>query len=142
MLSRVLVLTTEDVRIYIWNCRGLEGASFRRNLFTMRSMIDSQLLSSPTHVQLHANVCTLLLEVYGMNNFYTKPLGFVGDVALLWDPLTVYVTSIRKEAMNVSFVVKVCFVHDLYSSTYEASLLLLTISDVVIIAGLNLTGTK
>ncbi|KAJ8432414.1 hypothetical protein Cgig2_013828 [Carnegiea gigantea] len=36
--SSVPPVTCQEVRIYVWNCRGLAQASFRPNLFTMTSI--------------------------------------------------------------------------------------------------------
>ncbi|KAJ8428679.1 hypothetical protein Cgig2_006353 [Carnegiea gigantea] len=36
--------TTNDVHIYIWNCRGIPRASFKPNLFTMTSMIQANII--------------------------------------------------------------------------------------------------
>ncbi|KAJ8421711.1 hypothetical protein Cgig2_032909 [Carnegiea gigantea] len=59
----------------------------------------------------HPCSCTerkkLLLQAHEFNYFYTKPLGFIGGVALLWDSSKVYVTRITKESMHVLFIVKV-----------------------------------
>jgi len=51
------------------------------------------------------NARKLLSQAHGLNYFQTKPLGFVGGVALLWDSSKVYITCITKETIHVSFVI-------------------------------------
>ena len=38
MPQGVPIATTEDVRVFVWNCRGTARASFRPNLFTILSV--------------------------------------------------------------------------------------------------------
>lgn len=98
--------TTKDVRMYVWNCRGMARASFRPDLFTMTSTTDAAVvvLTDTRATGRHAR--QLLKQATKMNYFYTEPQGFVGGVAVLWDSLRVFVTGITVEPMHASFVAK------------------------------------
>jgi len=73
-------VTTEDVWFFIWNCRGIARASFRRNLFTMWQVTGAHMVVLTDTRATGKNAPSLLNNATAMEYFYTEPLGFVGGV--------------------------------------------------------------
>ena len=100
-------VTAEDVRVFVWNCRGIARASFCPNLFTIRSMTNSQVIVLTDTRAAGKNARSLLNEATAMKYFYTEPLGFVGGTSVLWDTSEVALAGLTGEDNYVSFRVRV-----------------------------------
>jgi len=71
-------VTTEDVRVFIWNCRGIARASFRPNLFTIREVTGADIVVLTETRAAGKNAKSLLNTATTMEYFYAEPQGFVG----------------------------------------------------------------
>lgn len=103
----VPIASTQDVRICTWNCKGIPSASFRMNLYTLRTMAASAVIDLTETRASQRNAHQLFGQVHGLNYFYTKTLGFVGGVFLLWDMSKVFQYGFNTEPYHVSFIAKV-----------------------------------
>jgi len=104
-------VTTEDVRVFIWNCRGIARASFRPHLFTIREVTGADVVVLTETRAAGKNARSLLNTATTMEYFYTEPHGFVGGVSVIWDTSRVAVTGIIGDDYYVSFQVKVRVYH-------------------------------
>jgi len=100
-------VTTEDVRVFLWNCRGIARASFRPNLFTIREVTGADIVVLTETRTAGKNARSLLNTATTMEYFYTEPQGFVGGVSVIWDTSRVAVTGITGDDYYVSFQLKV-----------------------------------
>ncbi|KAJ8429582.1 hypothetical protein Cgig2_023788 [Carnegiea gigantea] len=100
--SRVPPVTCQDVRIYVWNCRGLARASLRANLFTITSTTGAYMVVTDTSVGSH-NAGRLLDKAHHLNYYYS----FVEGVAILWDNSKVEVCGFTGYDTDMSCIVKV-----------------------------------
>ncbi|KAJ8421661.1 hypothetical protein Cgig2_014342 [Carnegiea gigantea] len=109
LTARVPQLTHDDVLIYVWNCRGLTRASFRPNLYTLRSMTGA-IVTILTDIRLRGrNTRCLLNEAHGLDCAYSEPLGLIDGVVVLWDNSKVEVSTLTGHDMHLSFIVKARF---------------------------------
>ncbi|KAJ8433150.1 hypothetical protein Cgig2_007114 [Carnegiea gigantea] len=100
-------VTSEDVRVVVWNCRGTARAPFRPNLFTLMSMTSSLVVVlTDTHAA-GRNARRLLNKANDTEYFYSEPLGFVGGVSVIWDSSKVAMARLTGENDFVSFCLKI-----------------------------------
>ncbi|KAJ8435884.1 hypothetical protein Cgig2_010917 [Carnegiea gigantea] len=99
-------VTCQDVRIYVWNCRGLARASFRPNLFTMTSITGSYMVVLTDTCVGIRYARRLLDEAHDLNYYYREPLGFVGGVVILCDNSKVEVYGFTGPDMDMSCILK------------------------------------
>jgi len=99
--------TSDDVRIYTWNCRGIPRATFRPNLFTLTTMTNSSVVVLTETRACDRNAQQVLRHARGMNYLYTETLGFEGGVSILWYMSKVFLYGFHIDAKHVLFVVKV-----------------------------------
>ena len=100
-------VTTTDVRVLIWNCRGIAKASFRSNLFTLREVTGADVVVLTDTRACGKNDRSLLNNATTMEYVYTEPQGFVGGVSVVWDTSKVALTGITGDDYYVAFQVKV-----------------------------------
>ncbi|KAJ8419729.1 hypothetical protein Cgig2_016201 [Carnegiea gigantea] len=102
----VAQVSTEEVHVFVWNCRGIARASFRPNLFTILSLTyDGVVVLTDTRAACR-NARQLLDKAHGLEYFYVEPLGFVGGLLVLWDTSKVVLGGINGEDNFVSFAMK------------------------------------
>jgi len=99
--------TREDVRITTWNCRGIPRATFRPNLYTLRSMTDAAVVVLTDTRSCGTNAREILNLAHGLNYRHTDTLGFFGGMTVLWDISKVWVYGVTTHATHVSFRMKV-----------------------------------
>jgi len=100
-------VTTEDVQVFVWNCRGTARASFFPNLFTICLVTNSQVIVLTDTQVAGRNARSLLNEATVMEYFYAEPPGFVGGISIIWDTSKVTLAGLAGENNYVSFRVKV-----------------------------------
>jgi len=66
-------VTIEDVRVFIWNCRGIARASFRPNLFTIQKVTGADIVVLTDTRAAGKNAWSLLNNATTMEYFYTEP---------------------------------------------------------------------
>ena len=71
--ERMPSVTTEDVRVFIWNCRGIAGASFRPNLFTIHEVTGADIVVLTETRVVGKNARSVLNTASTMEYFYTEP---------------------------------------------------------------------
>ena len=97
----------EEVRIATWNCRGIPRATFRPNLYTLRSTTESAVVVLTETRACGTNAREILNQAHGLNYCYTDTSGFIGGMAVLWDTSKVFLYGFRTDANHVAFRVKV-----------------------------------
>jgi len=100
-------VTADEVRVVLWNCRGIARASFRPNLFTICSLTNAQVIVLTDTRAAKKNARSLLNKATGMEYFYTEPMGFVGGTSVIWDTSKVFLAGLTGEDNYVSLRLKV-----------------------------------
>jgi len=72
----------------------------------MNLMIDVVVAIPTSRHVVRWNAQNLLFHALNMNYIHTEPVGFVGDVSLLWGTSKVYVSQITNKPMHVLFLMK------------------------------------
>jgi len=73
-------VTTEDVRVFIWNCRGIARAPFRPNLLKIREVTGANIVVLTDTCAARKNARSLRNNATTMEYFYTESQGFVGGL--------------------------------------------------------------
>jgi len=100
-------VTFEEVRIYVWNYRGVGIASFWPKVFTMTSMMRSIVVVLKDTSASNRNAWSLLNKAHNVRYYYKELLGFVGKVAILWDNTRGVVSGFTNHNMDISFIIEV-----------------------------------
>lgn len=97
-----------DISIGIWNCTGIACVSFLPNLMGLLSITRAPIMVVE-NIRVGDENARGILRITKMNNGFTKLMGFIGDVCLLWDSSKMFLVPHKFEPMHMTFVVKVNF---------------------------------
>ena len=115
---RVPEYATTDIRIAVWNCRGITRASFMPNLTGLLALTMTAVMVV-IDIRVGDDNAREIFSRMGMNHDFTSPFGFIGGVCIFWDSSKVFLVPHKFEEMHATFVVNASEQNVLY--VYNAS---------------------
>jgi len=97
-----------DISIGIWNCKGIACISFLPNLIGLLSITRAPIMVV-MNIRVGDENARGILRITRMNHGFTKPMGFIGDVCLLWHSSKKFLVPHKFNPMHITFMVKANF---------------------------------
>ena len=101
-----LIIAPSDIRIAIWNCRGVARVSFLPNLWGLLTVTRAPVMVV-MDIRVGDDNAREILRRATMNHDFTAPIAFVGGMCIFWGSTKVFLVPHKFEQMHVTFVVKV-----------------------------------
>ena len=114
---RVPDYSSSDIRIAIWNCRGIARASFLPNLRGLLAVTRAAVIVV-TNIRVGYDNAREILRRTGIDHGFTTPIRFVGGVCIFWELSKVFLVPHKFEVKHATFVVKVS-VDNFVDVTYD-----------------------